>query len=159
MALVGGLLVSVAVVPWTVVAERSGRSDAAGWLKVAAPVARMLASARMFLSPGLLLTGTLLGLAAWGAEAVGLKLIADIVSPDQLSIPAAMGAYAIAIIVGALSFLPGGLGSTEVVMAALLHAHGFDAPQAILITLICRLLTLWLAVLIGWVCVALLRRR
>jgi glycosyltransferase 2 family protein len=159
VALVGGLLVSVAVVPWSAVAERGSQPAAAAWLKLAAPVARMLASARMFLSPGLLMTATLLGLVAWGAEAVGLKLIADIVSPDQLSIPAAMGIYAIAIIVGALSFLPGGLGSTEAVMAALLYAHGFSTPDAILLTLICRVLTLWLAVLIGWVCVGLLRRR
>lgn len=158
VALVGGLLAAVAVLPWGDVAERGARHDAAGWVKLVAPVARMLASARLFLSPSVLLMGLLLGLVAWGAEAVGLKLIADIVTPDQLSIPAAMGIYAIAIIVGALSFLPGGLGSTEAVMAALLYAHGYTMPQAILLTLICRLLTLWLAVLIGWVCVALLRR-
>ncbi len=158
VALVGGLLVSVAVVPWGSVAERGAQQGAAGLVKLLAPVARMLASARMFLSPGILLTGLLLGLAAWGSEAVGLKLIADIVSPDKLNVTAAMGIYAIAIIIGALSFLPGGLGSTEVVMVALLNHHGFTTPQAILLTLICRLLTLWLAVLIGWVCVLVLRR-
>jgi uncharacterized membrane protein YbhN (UPF0104 family) len=42
-------------------------------------------------------------------------------------------------------------------MAALLVAHGYATPQAILLTLICRLLTLWLAVVIGWLCVWLLR--
>lgn len=98
-----------------------------------------------------------MGLVAWGAEAVGLKLVADVVAPIELSIPAAMGIYAIAIIVGALSFLPGGLGSTEAVMAALLFAHGYTMPQAILLTLVCRLLTLWLAVVIGWLCVWALR--
>lgn len=158
VGLVGGLLATVAVLPWASLDEQGARRGATGLVKLVAPAARMLASARMFLSPGILVTGLLLGLAAWGAEAVGLKLITDIVAPDQLSVPAAMGIYAIAIIVGALSFLPGGLGSTEVVMAALLAAHGFSTPQAILLTLICRLLTLWLAVLIGWVCVALLRR-
>lgn len=158
VAMVGGLLASVALLPWASLAERGVRRDAQGLLKLIAPVARMLASARMFLSPGILLSGLLLGLAAWGAEAVGLKLISEILSPDKLSVPAAMGIYAIAIIVGALSFLPGGLGSTEAVMAALLYTHGFATPQAILLTLICRLLTLWLAVLIGWICVWLLRR-
>ena len=158
VALVGGLLASVALLPWASLAEQGGRQGAQGVLKLIAPVARMLASARMFLSPGILLSGMLLGLAAWGAEAVGLKLISDILSPDKLSVAGAMGIYAIAIIVGALSFLPGGLGSTEAVMAALLYAHGFSTPQAILLTLICRLLTLWLAVLIGWACVWLLRR-
>ena len=43
-------------------------------------------------------------------------------------------------------------------MTELLYAHGIPMPQAILLTLICRLLTLWLAVLIGWLCVWALRR-
>jgi len=84
--------------------------------------------------------------------------VADVISPAPLSVAGAMGIYAIAIIVGALSFLPGGLGSTEAVMAALLVAPGFHTSQAILLTLICRLLTLWLAVVIGWLCVWILRR-
>lgn len=103
--------------------------------------------------------GLLLGLVAWAGEAIGLQLVAHAISPIELSLAAAAGIYAIAIIVGALSFLPGGLGSTEVVMAALLHAHGYSMPEAILLTLVCRLLTLWLAVLIGWVCVWLLRAK
>lgn len=147
VALVGGLLAAVAIVPWARVAQRPGR------LAPVAGVARMFASAQIFLSPGLLLTGVALGLVAWSAEAVGLKLVADTVMPAQLSLSGAMGCYAIAIIVGALSFLPGGLGSTEAVMAGLLVAHGFDKPQAILLTLVCRVLTLWLAVVIGWLAV------
>ncbi len=157
VALVFGLLLVVAVLPWGDLARRQGVLPVGRWDGALAGLARTLASARQFLSPGVLLMGVSLGAVAWAAEAVGLKLVADVVSPVHLSVPAAMGIYAIAIIVGALSFLPGGLGSTEAVMAALLVAHGFQMPQAILLTLICRLLTLWLAVLIGWVCVWLLR--
>lgn len=158
IALVGGLLAGVALVPWTRVAQALAQAPHGRLLQAAQSVVKMFVSARMFLSPGMLLTGLLIGAVAWGAEAVGLKLVADVIAPVHMSIPAAMGIYAIAIIVGALSFLPGGLGSTEAVMAALLVAHGYDMPQAILLTLICRLLTLWLAVLIGWICVWLLRR-
>jgi len=158
IALVGGLLAGVALVPWTRVALALGQAPHGRLLQAAQSVVKMFVSARLFLSPGMLLTGLLIGAVAWGAEAVGLKLVADVIAPVHMSIPAAMGIYAIAIIVGALSFLPGGLGSTEAVMAALLVAHGYDMPQAILLTLICRLLTLWLAVLIGWICVWLLRR-
>lgn len=158
VALVVGLLAGVALVPWTRVAAHLTVTERHGKLVVALrPLVNMLVSARQFLAPGLLLSGLLMGLVAWGAEAVGLKLVADVVAPIELSIPAAMGIYAIAIIVGALSFLPGGLGSTEAVMAALLFAHGYTMPQAILLTLVCRLLTLWLAVLIGWLCVWALR--
>jgi glycosyltransferase 2 family protein len=157
IGLVGGLLAGIVVVPWGRVAgalQRQERAGAPSAVRHAASgVARMLDSAQIFLSPGLLASGLLLGLVAWGAEAVGLKLVADVLMPGQLSYTGAMGCYAIAIIVGALSFLPGGLGSTEAVMAGLLVARGFAKPQAILLTLICRLLTLWLAVLIGWLSV------
>lgn len=158
VALVGGLLTAVAVVPWPRVSALLARRAHGKLVSAAQSVVNMFASARSFLSPGMLVAGLLIGLVAWSAEAVGLKLVADVISPVHLSVPGAMGVYAIAIIVGALSFLPGGLGSTEAVMVALLVAHGYDTPQAILLTLICRLLTLWLAVFIGWLCVWALRR-
>jgi uncharacterized protein (TIRG00374 family) len=161
VALVGGLLAAVALWPWALTAQTLASRQAEGHSfpgqAAVLGVVRMMASARLFLSPGMLAVGLALGLLAWGAEAVGLKLVADVVGSTQLSVAGAMGIYAIAIIVGALSFLPGGLGSTEAVMAALLVAHGYSTPQAILLTLICRLLTLWLAVVIGWLCVWLLR--
>jgi uncharacterized protein (TIRG00374 family) len=159
VGLVLGLLAMLALVPWPRVAQwLAEHHKAAGRLFMAVrSVVTMLSGARQFLTPGILLAGLLLGLVAWSLEAAGLKIVGDVVSPVPLSFPSAMGIYAIAIIVGALSFLPGGLGSTEAVMTSLLVAHGYDLPQAILLTLVCRLLTLWLAVLIGWVCVWALR--
>ncbi len=157
VGLVLAMLVAVALVPWTRVAAHLMVVHQGKLVVTLRSVVNMLVSARQFLAPGLLLSGLLMGLVAWGAEAVGLKLVADVVAPIELSLPVAMGIYAIAIIVGALSFLPGGLGSTEAVMAALLFAHGYTMPQAILLTLVCRLLTLWLAVVIGWLCVWALR--
>ena len=163
-ALVAGLLAGMALVPWPQVVERlmarNARDHTARpplWVRGVLPVARMLVSARRFLTPGLLIWGLALGVAAWGAEAIGLKIVGDVVSSAPLSWSSAAGIYAVAIIAGALSFLPGGLGSTEAVMASLLYAHGFQWPEAILLTLVCRLLTLWLAVLIGWLCVWALR--
>lgn len=158
VALVGGLLACVALVPWSLVSQKLAASPHGRVVQAAQSVVNMFVSARSFLSPGMLIMGMLIGMAAWSAEAIGLKLVGDVIAPVHMSVPAAMGIYSIAIIVGALSFLPGGLGSTEAVMAALLVAHGYPMPQAILLTLICRLLTLWLAVIIGWLCVWLLRR-
>ncbi|CAH0351803.1 lysylphosphatidylglycerol synthase transmembrane domain-containing protein [Aquabacterium sp. CECT 9606] len=159
VGLVSGLMAMLALTPWPWVAQRMANHRLAGGklLKAAQSVVTMLGSARQFLTPGILFMSLSLGLLAWGAEAVGLKLVGDVISPAPLPLSSAMGIYAIAIIVGALSFLPGGLGSTEAVMASLLYAHGYQLPDAILLTLVCRLLTLWLAVLIGWVCVWALR--
>lgn len=159
VGLVVGLLAMLTLMPWPWVAERIARHRLADrkLFKAAQSAVTMLSSARLFLKPGILFMGLSLGLVAWGAEAVGLKLVGDVISAAPLSLPLAVGIYAIAIIIGALSFLPGGLGSTEVVMVSLLHAHGYQMPDAILLTLVCRLLTLWLAVLIGWGCVWALR--
>lgn len=157
VVLVGGLLAGVALMPWVRIEQAMGFTPVGKVRQAIKATAHMFVSARQFLAPGVLVIGLLIGLVAWAAEAIGLKLVADVVAPVHLSVSAAMGIYAIAIIVGALSFLPGGLGSTEAVMAALLFAHGYTMPQAILLTLICRLLTLWLAVVIGWLCVWALR--
>ena len=60
---------------------------------------------------------------------------------------------------GSLGSPAGGLGSTEAVMTALLAAQGYPLSQAIVITLTCRLVTLWLAVALGWGAVLSLRQR
>lgn len=44
-------------------------------------------------------------------------------------------------------------------MAALLAAQGFAVADALLVTIVCRIVTLWLAVLIGWAAVFALRNR
>lgn len=67
-----------------------------------------------------------------------------------------IGIYGIAVLAGALSFLPGGLGSTEAVMGVLLVAFGADGAAAVAITLLCRIATLWFAVALGGLAVAVL---
>lgn len=99
--------------------------------------------------------GMMLGVIAWGAEGVGLWYTLDALG-QNVEWMIATSVYGIAILVGALSFLPGGLGGTELVMGLLLVALGVDEPTAIAITLICRIATLWFAVFIGIVVAAVL---
>ena len=120
-------------------------------------ILRTLLFARVLLQPKLLAIGFVIGLIAWGAEGIGLMVIGAISPGVSLDWATATGIYSVAIIVGALSFLPGGLGSTEAVMIGLLATHGYSVPDAILLTLVCRLLTLWFAVVIGWIAVIALR--
>ena len=61
----------------------------------------------------------------------------------------ATGFYALAMVAGALSALPAGLGGTEAVLTGLLLAQGATPGEALTITVLVRLLTLWLAVAIG----------
>ena len=118
-----------------------------------------LDAARSLLTPGTLLFGFVLGLGGWGLEGVGLYVLGCIFPAVHLGVAAGIGIYAVAVLVGAISFLPGGLGSTEAVMAALLTTQGYAVGDALLITITCRIVTLWLAVLIGWLAVWVLRGR
>ena len=89
-----------------------------------------------------------LTLAAWVAQGMAVWLICRAMgaSPGVLT---ATGFYAVAMVAGALSALPAGLGGTEAVLTGLLVAHGATAGNALAITVLTRLLTLWLAVAIG----------
>jgi uncharacterized protein (TIRG00374 family) len=73
----------------------------------------------------------------------------------------AMVIYAGTTIAGALSFLPGGLGVTEGAMTVALveGAAKLDPSAAVAATLLTRLATLWFAVVIGVVLLAVARRR
>ena len=71
----------------------------------------------------------------------------------EISMTLAIGIYATGILVGALSFLPGGLGSAEAVMIGLLVLSGVELNTATAATLICRIAALWYSIAIGIVIV------
>lgn len=153
-------LVALAVLPWGR-CLRWAQAHPGITASLRTPVQAMLhtiLSARALLSWQLLGLGFVLALMAWGAEGTGLWILSSTMHSHTLSLADAVGTYSVAIIVGALSFLPGGLGSTEAVMLGLLLARGMSMDDAALLTLMCRLLTLWLAVGIGWLAVFWLRR-
>ena len=108
----------------------------------------LVASARQLLARTVLLSGLALGLCSWAAEGFGFYLVLQFLHVD-ISPALAIGVYAISILIGALSFLPGGLGSTEAVMVLMLVFLGVPQGEALVATLICRAATLWFAVLIG----------
>lgn len=89
-----------------------------------------------------------LTLVAWAAQCMAVWLICRAMgaSPGLLT---ATGFYAVAMVAGALSALPAGLGGTEAVLTGLLVAQGATAGNALAITVLARLLTLWLAVALG----------
>ncbi len=116
-------------------------------------------ASRALLAPAQLAPALLAGLIAWGAEGLGFYLLGTLFPPPRMDVVAGIGIYAVAVVLGAASFLPGGLGSTEAVMITLLKLRGHALEEAVVITLLCRLATLWLAVFLGWGALAGLRRR
>jgi len=160
-ALVVVVLITLASLPWNAIAGSlaARRQLSSPVKKFGVGAAKALAAARSLLSSGALLLGFTLGLVAWGFEGVGLYALGSIVPSTTLPVATGVGIYAIAVLVGAVSFLPGGLGSTEAVMTALLTLQGYAIADALLVTIVCRIVTLWLAVLIGWIAVLVLRHR
>jgi len=109
----------------------------------------LLQSSEALLRPRMLLGGVVLGLIAWGAEGCGFYLIVRALEFDA-SLAAGIGVYAAGMLVGALSFIPGGLGSTEAAMVVMLSLLGMDVSRAIAATIVCRVATLWFAVALGF---------
>lgn len=100
--------------------------------------------------PTLLFLTTVLSVAGWLAEALAFYLILHWIGADVTFTFAAF-VFALSMLAGALSFTPGGLGSTEGVMAALLMFKGIGSAEAIGATVLIRMTTLWFAVAIGMV--------
>jgi uncharacterized protein (TIRG00374 family) len=92
--------------------------------------------------------GLLLGVIAWGAEGLGFYYILQGIGVNT-PLALAIGIYSMSLVIGALSFLPAGLGGTEATMLILLTALGAAHEDAVAATLICRLATLWFAVILG----------
>ncbi len=84
----------------------------------------------------------------WWAEAFALYLILQHFGAE-VSVANAVFVFSFSMIVGAISMLPGGLGSTEATMVILLTALGVDMDAALLSTAIIRATTFWFAVVIG----------
>ena len=155
------VLACLALLPWTSLSRKLAAETRLPrpLTRFIAGAAKALAAARSLLTPGVLLLGFALGLVAWGLEGLGLYALGSMLPAVHLAPATGVGIYAVAVLVGALSLLPGGLGSTETVMTALLATQGYAVGDALLITILCRIVTLWLAVCIGWLAVFVLRQK
>lgn len=111
--------------------------------------------------PGPLVLATALSIVAWAAECLAFWVILRGFAGVEATLLQCTFIYAAMTIAGALSFLPGGLLVQESGMVALLvtTAQGVAEPRAAAATFVTRLCTLWFAVLVGLVALAVVRRR
>jgi uncharacterized protein (TIRG00374 family) len=108
-------------------------------------VARHLAP---FMRVRVLVPTLAIGVVGWALEGVAFWLLLDWLGA---TIPPTTAAaiFLVAVLSGALSGLPGGLGGTEATAVGLLLLQGVAPETAILATAIIRIATLWFAVAIG----------
>jgi uncharacterized protein (TIRG00374 family) len=116
-------------------------------------------SLRLMTSPGALGLPSLLSVAAWALEGVALWVILEGFGASVGPGPA-LFFYATATLAGALTPVPGGLGVTEGALEEQMRRLGDVAqPVATASMMLVRVATLWFAVLVGFVALALLRAR
>ena len=81
--------------------------------------------------------------------AVYYTLIAfDINILDYLEV---LAIYTTSILLGAISFIPGGIGIAEGSIAGLLTLNGIDISTALILTIMIRILTFWYSVSVGFI--------
>jgi uncharacterized protein (TIRG00374 family) len=110
-------------------------------------------------APRMFLLTTALAVLGWLAEGLAFALILDALGAE-VSPFAAVIVFSVAMIVGSLTLLPGGLGGTEATMLLLLTTT-LDVPLdlAVAATAVIRVTTLWFAVAIGFLALPVAMRR
>ncbi len=108
----------------------------------------LLLSFRTCFESKVLLYGLFLGILAWGAEALAFYYMVYVLGSD-VSLPQSLFIYSFSMLVGGISFLPGGLGGAEVVMIELLRMHQMPISMAVAATVLIRITTLWFSVVLG----------
>jgi glycosyltransferase 2 family protein len=100
------------------------------------------------LRPATLAAAVVLSVIAWFFECLGYWIVLDVFRAPATMLQA-MFMYSFSTIIGAVSMLPGGLGSTETSLTGLAQLVHVGKSVAVASTFIIRAATLWFAVIVG----------
>lgn len=114
-----------------------------------------LAGCRVWADPLDALVAGGLGLIAWFLTSLAFVFLLARLNIDLPTLTA-VSIYPLSMLAGAASMLPGGMGSTEAAIVAILSFHGSSLGEATLAAIGIRLATLWLSVICGFSAVAVL---
>jgi uncharacterized membrane protein YbhN (UPF0104 family) len=131
-----------------------------GFLGRVGPKLRVaFSSLRVVAGPAALIWPTLLSIIAWGCEGVALYVLL-LGFGATVSLGVAVFFYSTATLAGALIPVPGGLGVAEtMIREQLVRLGGVPQGDATAAMILVRFATLWWAVLVGFMALALLRLR
>ena len=121
-------------------------------------LSKMLRASADLLSERATLLALVVAVVAWSLHGLILFAVVDLLGYEA-NVWHMIGTYALAMLIGALSLIPGGVGSADATMILMLTLAGIDASGAAVATLVCRVLTLWFAVLLGLISVGVLGLR
>lgn len=89
-----------------------------------------------------------IGMLAWGLEALGCFILLKLLHVD-ITFFNVLFIYSFSLLVGAMTFLPAGLGGAEITLIQLLILYQVPSPIAVAVTIAIRLTTLWWSVFLG----------
>jgi glycosyltransferase 2 family protein len=89
--------------------------------------------------------------AYWLLESLGVYFILLSFDIDLLNYVHVVATYTSSLILGAASFIPGGLGVVEGSLVGLLNFQGVDISDAFVLVVLIRIFTLWYSVTIGFI--------
>nr|WP_315592644.1 lysylphosphatidylglycerol synthase transmembrane domain-containing protein [uncultured Cupriavidus sp.] len=152
VATIGAALMAIAyfglcIVPWRIAGRKCEKAESRlgrFW----GHICQIAIDARCCLQVGPLAGGLLLAALAWTAEAWALHCVLSW-QGHEMALSSVFMIYALSRLVGVLSFMPGGIGSTEFVMVAMLVQAGVPMGDAVATTLVNRFTTLWYVVSLG----------
>ena len=113
----------------------------------------VLHGCRTWIKPWPMVISLMIGGLAWSLTSYAFVYLLDSLDIQMLWL-AAFSTYPMAMLVGAASMLPGGIGSTEAAIVLQLKSHNIDISVGILVSIMIRLGTMWFSVFCG--CVAIL---
>ena len=87
----------------------------------------------------------------WVIQGIAVYFILLALGINELNFLIATSANAISVLIGALSFVPGGLGVTEASMGGLLSLQGIEISFALITAVIIRIFTSWYTVVAGFI--------
>jgi uncharacterized protein (TIRG00374 family) len=117
--------------------------------RIFAHLRQMVEGTASLFQPAPLLISIGLGIASWLLEGIAFYACASIFG--DITLAQAVFIFTFANLVGAITFLPGGVGGTEVSMVTFLTALGFGFEEAAAITAVIRMGTLWFGICCGYV--------
>ncbi len=128
--------------------------------RIAPKLEQMYRAMAVLMRPRVLIGATVLSIAAWFCECLGFHLVLNALPGVTSDLATATFIYSFATIFGAITMLPGGLGATEGSLIGLTYSvFALASKQAATAgAMLIRFCTLWFAVLVGLVALAMLRQ-
>jgi uncharacterized protein (TIRG00374 family) len=118
------------------------------WPRLFVRARRAIRALQILAHPKVVLAALALGAIGWSSEGLSFYVLLHALG-IALAPAACVFIFAFAMLVGAVSVLPGGLGSTEATMVGLLSLQGVPFETAVVATGLVRVTTLWFAVGLG----------